>query len=409
MFIKRFSMVAISLLTTVSFVACGDDSDDIIAESTPETTEKEINYVQPFLRVAELDGNWSSVPAIADIIAEYIHVNDEAESLKFPTDWIVAGAEESGLEKSILGIPFNVAESNTTEKIKMVELCNKKYASLAMDTGSFHASALPCQVSIHSKNNKIYVDILDPNAIFSLFFYDLPEESKIALKKVAEDVKNEIVQMVQKSLEKEGKIFVAKDDGLGPKYDENDFETLHNKKPFIVFDYKGEIGHEFTLEELELISKEIINHLGHEDNPANIEGLSAGAGWISAREEPIPIPQSKVIEACSPKYAKMATGLGTQYATALPCEIAVTRKNDDNSTLQISYTNPTYMFDVLFNDALISLSAEDKKNFAEIPNMVYQDLKLIVDTSLQYLRDGGMTIQEAVPYIDSEIPSPPNH
>jgi len=430
--LNRFSIVAVSLLTSISFIACGDssssssdnnltteikevidsnisldaknDSDNNLSIVKDEITNKGYK-IQPYLRVAELDGNWSKVPDIATKIAEYIHNNDESITLKFPTNWVIAGAEGDLASEDILGLPFQVDE-NRTEKIKVVELCNKKYAKMAVETGNFHSSALPCQVSIHSENDKVYIDILDPEAIFTLFFYDLTDEQKVGLKQVALDVKKEVKDMIYASLEN-SKI-TELNQQMGPQYNETQFETLHKQRPFKVINYSNN-GKEFSIADLKTISAKIIEKLGDEANPSNVAGLSEGSSWRSARAEGIPIPNSQVVEACSPKYAKMATSLGSQYATSLPCEIAITRKNDDNKTLQISYINPTYMFNIMFGkDALNNLSDSKKVQFEKLPDTVFQDLKLIVSSAINELKNENLELTENIPEFSNSNDTPPS-
>ena len=406
--LNQFSVIAISLLTSISFTACGSSSSSSDGNTTAPEEEVnktvEIPYsVQPYLRVAELDGDWNDTNYIARTIADYINETDESTETKlenFPTNWIVAGVEagEKVEESDILGIPIVVGD--TVQKIQMVELCNKSYATLAVNTGNFHASALPCQVSVHSENGKVYIDILDPEAIFSLFFYDLNQTQKDGLKQVALDVKREITDMIYASLSYNQ--IEEKNISMGPIYSENQFADLNEKNPFKIFNYSdGE--REFSMEDLSTIAEAIIHKLGDEETPSTVEDISEGSGWRSARTEAIPIPQSKVIEACSPKYAKMATALGAEYTTSLPCEITVTRKNDDNRTLQISYLNPEYMFGVMFGeDALKDLNESEKVEFMALPTTVFTDLKLIVDSAIEELKNkGSFTLDEKVPAVDN--------
>ena len=97
----------------------------------------------------------------------------------------------------------------------------------------------------------------------------------------------------------------------------------------------------------------------------------------------------KVIEACSPKYAMMATKLGADHATALPCEIAVMQDENDPTVLKISYLNPHFMFNVLFSDALGTLTTADKLEYNNLPSVVFADLKLIVQAALDELAEEG--------------------
>lgn len=395
----KFSIVTISLLTSLSFIGCG--SSDSTDDSESETSTKEISTdktysVQPYLRVAELDGNWDSVPEVAEKIAKYIHETDESTSLNFPTNWIIAGAEtDLETEKDILNIPLQ--DGNITRNIKMIELCNKKYAIMAVETGNFHSSALPCQVSVHSENGKILVDILNPEAIFSLFFYDLSKSEKTALKTVALDVKREIKEMIYSGLESN---FTKTEIGMGSKYNESQFENLHKKSPFKVDNYTSQ-NKEFSKADLTLIANKIIEKLGNKDNPSNVQGLSDGSLWHSVREVGVPIPNSQVIEAISPKYAKMITAFGVEYATVLPFELSVTRKNGDNKTLQISYLNPEYMLKVMLGESVVT------NELIGLSKIISDDLSKIVDEAIKELKnEGTMTLSQKIPE-NTQVPTPP--
>jgi uncharacterized protein (DUF302 family) len=402
----RYSLVAISLIGIVNFSGCGSDENDdnnssngdinqtidINNSNDNDNIDHELYSVQPFLRVAELNGGWESVPDIALLIAEYIDETNETSVLgadKYPTNWVIAGAE-NGVENSILAVPYTI-EDNSTQKVKIVELCNKSYANMAMSAGTYHAPALPCEIAIHSENNKTYVDILDPNAIFSLFFTDMPEENKEGLKTVASQVKTEIVGMIEASLTNSGKEFLSKDIALGPKYNENQFSTLYEtEKPYDIFNYSGDENKTFTQVDVNLVKDEILTYLGSEEAPSTVAGLSV-SDWRSPREDSLSIPGALIIEACSPIYAKMAISTGVHHATALPCEIGITVA-DNNKTLQISYLNPNYMFKVLFADAFESMSNEEKILFSSLPITVLSDLKLIVNSAISDLNSSDLTL-----------------
>ena len=120
--------------------------------------------------------------------------------------------------------------------------------------------------------------------------------------------------------------------------------------------------------------------------------LSEGSLWRSARHEPLGLPginktdKNWVIEACSPKYAKMAMSTGMHHVTALPCEITVQRVNVDESAdgsteaLVISYLDPNFMLSALFAD----MSDKEKEALGDIPGYILSDLQIIVQYALDH-------------------------
>ena len=88
---------------------------------------------------------------------------------------------------------------------------------------------------------------------------------------------------------------------------------------------------------------------------------------------------SKVVEPCSPTYAKEAIGTTRlDHASALPCEIAF-RLINGGSDLLVSYLDPNFMFGVMFSD----MSDEEITAFGDIPAVVLDDLQKIVNYSLE--------------------------
>ena len=151
-------------------------------------------------------------------------------------------------------------------------------------------------------------------------------------------------------------------------------------------------GGVFTETESKAVAQTIINTLStHADNPGvhptviNEAGdtldsiLSAKSSWRSARLEPISIPgKNHIIEACSPKYAKMAMGTGLSHVNALPCEITV-KIIDGGNKLVVSYLDPDFMLKSMFAD----ISDEDKAKFGAIPELIMTDLQAIVKAALE--------------------------
>jgi hypothetical protein len=122
----------------------------------------------------------------------------------------------------------------------------------------------------------------------------------------------------------------------------------------------------------------------------NVDGLSANSQWRSARVDPIAIPAVFVTEACSPTYAKMATRLGAEYITALPCEITtyLDKSDNTNQTISISILSPHFMFEKMFKGAVEEavanrgLSEDDAKKYETLASTVLDDLNKIVNSAV---------------------------
>ncbi len=367
------SALAVSLLT-------GCQSDD--------NNDDSVETVSPYERVAEISGDWATdVPAIAAAIANYVDQTEENTTLGYPTNWIVGGdlnaTGESGIEAvdRMLGIPK--IYDGVTNKIKVIELCNKAYATQATGTGRFHGPALPCEVAVHSDGTKVYVDILNPEAIFTLFFADLSDEEKTSLKTVAETVKTEIKGMITAALESTAYSFNSLSTAMGPSFKTTgDLGGAAYIDPYIVYNYTDPAVTTFTNTDAKNLAIKIIEMLGDDATPSQVDGISSGSSWRSARPYPLPIPNVQIVEACSPTYAKKATALGAQYATALPCEIGVMVDEDNASVLKVSFLNPTFMFNIMFADAFSSISESDRLEYSTLPDVVFSDLRLIVQAAI---------------------------
>lgn len=390
------SFLLSSALAVSLFTGCqpADDNDN---EANTET-------VTPFERVAVIDGgDWTKVSTIAAAIAEYVDSTDESTALEYPTNWIVGGDKDKtgatiAAADRILGIPKMYDDDGdgtveTAHKLKVIELCNSAYATQATGTGRFHGPALPCEVSVHYDKDadKIYVDMLNADAIFSLFFTDLSDTEKASLKTVASTVKGEIAGMVEAALDDASITYTASDLGLGKAYSISDsMDGAAHINPYIVYSYKMSDDTAIPSGLDATIAQEIIDIMGGTDETgltshANVPGLSSGALWRSGRPAPLPVPGVKIVEACSPKYAKMATSLGAEYVTALPCEIGVFIDEDDSEgkTLKITFLNPTFMFTVMFADALEAMSGDEMLTYSTLPDIVFADLKAIVNAALE--------------------------
>lgn len=352
--------------------------------------------VTPYERVAEISGDWTTdVPAIATAIANYVDQTEENTTLGYPTNWIVggdlnaSGGSDIAAADRMLGIPK--VYDGVTNKIKVIELCNKAYASQATGTGRLHGPALPCEVSVHSDGSKVYVDILNPEAIFTLFFADLSDTEKASLKTVAETVKTEIRGMITAALDTTSYSYNTLSTAMGPSYaTTGDLGGAAYIDPYIVYNYTDPAITTFTGTDAKNVAIKIIEMLGDDATPSQVEGISSGSSWRSARPYPLPIPNVQIVEACSPTYAKKATALGAEYATALPCEIGVMVDENNASVLKVSFLNPTFMFNIMFADAFSALSESERLEYSTLPDVVFSDLRLIVQAAISDIQTNAV-------------------
>jgi len=364
----------------------------------------------------------------------YLATVNETGDPDFPGgNWILGGYEgtpatPADVAHAILGIP---TPTPIGQKVNVLDLCNKTYASMALgvkpiiggDTpldptddkfvvnGYSHTTTLPCEVAIHYDENNIYVDMLDPSAIFKLFFSDVifSDEMKddkfaAAIQAMPPQVKKELKAIIYTALTAFDADLVQMDERMGPAYESigDIIKTVHKspqQSPYKHVAYTKMGGGTFTTGDATNVAETIINtmsiHAGitsdgripgeHVDELESI--LSDKSSWRSARHSPLGLPgkpgKNLVIEACSPKYAKLALSTGVHHATALPCEIAVQIIDNDGDgtteTLVVSYLDAHFMFGALFSD----MSKEEMEDFADVPTAVMDDLEAIVEFSLE--------------------------
>ncbi|MEN8147786.1 MAG: DUF302 domain-containing protein [Campylobacterota bacterium] len=401
---KLLGSLALSALLIGGITGCGSDDDAVVAAPT----------VTPYTRVAVISGGWADVPAVAEKIAEYVVFNDETVTLGLPTNWVIAGANggldgisgpETWEPEDLLPIPGMGAEVTGTSRV--IEFCNKAYALQAIGTGRFHGSALPCEVSVHSDGTNIYVDMLDAEAIFNIFFTDAADnftpEENAAFAVMAADVKSELRQMIKGGLEDTATPAVPYTEStleMGPEFTQSQIENdIAFRSPYIVYKYSGTgtalDGSFVKGVDDKALAEVIIDVLGTDvataDQSQGLGGLSALSAWRSGRPEPIAIPNVQVVEACSPKYAKKATALGNEYITALPCEftVYVDETDDTNNTIAISFLNPNFMFGTMFQGAVENaymngdLNKTQVVEYSTLADVVFGDLRMIVDSAVQ--------------------------
>jgi len=400
------------------------------------------NIMTPFARIAHVqvvkdeygnldrEATYIKAKEVATAIAEYVAgVNDTVavgDDDPFPADWIVGGMEGgTTIEEAIIRIPSPelIDPENPDlgiKKANVMDLCNGYYAGQALGVkpivgtgkkvvnGYSHATALPCELATWNDDENIYIDMLDPNAIFSIFFTDVLVSEDMQDPKFAEAitalpvaVKREIKTIVYRALDVAEIKYNTHDKAMGPKYKTVDdiFDVVAaspNQSPYMHVAYTKSSGEAFDSGETSAVAQAIIEAMsihgedGAGTHPWDVDSiLSEGSSWRSARHLPLGLPgkpeKNWVIEACSPKYAKMAMGTGMHHATALPCEIAVQRVNLDKSiddsteALVISYLDPFFMFGALFSD----MTDDEKAALGDVPGYIIDDLQFIVKHALE--------------------------
>lgn len=415
--------------------------------------------VTPFNRIAKLPvvkdaygqvdhvATYAKVKAAALALARYVALYKDVtvlgDNVIKGEDWVLGGTSlacrktqtctDLEISKAIIEIPSpepinpndptylssGVVTAANTKKASVLDFCNEHYAKQALgvspivDTrkvvnGYSHTPALPCEVSIWNDSDHIYVDMLDPNAIFSLFFTDVLFSADMADPLFAEaisdlppQVKSEIRAVVLHAMNEFDAGTRVADKALGPKYKSMDevvnvVATSPYQSPYKHVGYTRQDGYAFTAADSTAVTQAIINTMSihgtatEGQHPTAIDGttldgiLSAGSSWRSARAAPLTLPgNNHVIEACSPKYAKMAMSAGLDHVTALPCQITVQIIDQDGNgsteTLVVTYLDPHFMLNALFAD----VPEEMKLAFAPIPGAIMTDLQNIVRAALE--------------------------
>jgi uncharacterized protein (DUF302 family) len=415
--------------------------------------------ITPYNRVARLpvvygaDGEidhvatYAKVKAAAAALANYVALNNDSAVLGTSVikgdDWVLGGTSltcrktqtctADEISKAIIEIPSpqpidpneatylatGVVTAANTKKASVLDFCNEVYAKQALGVspivddkkvvnGYSHTPALPCEVSIWNDDEHIYVDMLDPNAIFSLFFTDVLFSADMAdpafaqaISDLPPQVKSEIRAVVLHAMNAFDAKTKVVDKQLGPKYKSMDevvevVATSPYQSPYLHVGYTKTDGTAFTSTDSTNVTQAIINTLTVTDTPTAgihetvIDGvtldsiLSSGSSWRSAKATPMTLPgNNHVIEACSPKYAKLAMGTGLHHVTALPCEITVQIIDQDGNgsteTLVVSYLDPHFMLNALFAD----ITEEEKIAFEPIPGYIMDDLQKVVRAALE--------------------------
>ena len=438
------SGVVLAMSVAATSAVAGNKKGEEFNEFTPVSRIAQIPVVRDEKGHVDYKASYAWARAASVAVATYVARMREYDSVGPEIegkDWKLGGTSEDcisdsstctnlEIDEAVLKIPspdpidpndpagFNedgtVTKANT-KKANVLDFCNKKYASLAMGVapiiddkyvvnGYSHAPALPCEVSIWLDDNKINVDMLNPEAIFTLFFSDVLFSEEMQDKDFADElnamtvkVNNEIRATIYAALTYHGYDHTVVDKEVGPVYGSmkdiiNVVASSTYQSPYKHMSYTRGGGGTFTAKESKAVAQTIINTLStHEDSPGvhptiinEITGetldsiLSPNSSWRSARIAPISIPgKNHIIEACSPKYAKMAMSTGLSHVNALPCEITV-NTIDGGNKLVVSYLDPDFMLKSLFAD----ISNKDKKEFGDIPGIIMTDLQNVVKAAL---------------------------
>ena len=477
---------AIAAAFTVAFGITGCSSDDETAAAT----------FTPFERIATLDvvtdqagavdyaATYAKAENVAKVIHDYIRYTDETtftheDGSNYPANWIIAGQDDASFPvTSGAGmiripspdkiIPTDPASPSNTYKINVMDICNGYYAAKALGksdivpgqkvaNGFIHAPALPCEVTVYNDGDNIYVDMLNPDAIFTLFFSDtvfgaqmddadfageisqLPGKVKTELKAIVYAALDGAAVMPAKDLNMvmlppDYYAYTALSEKLGPTYTQNEIldtvDASPYNSPYLHFSYMKGDASEFTAAEVKGVASSIIQTMSiHGEQTTDLRAagehvlaleslLSPGSSWRSARGFPLGLPgvgmdagsnpyKNFVIEACSPKYAKLAMGTGRHHAGALPCEISVTAIESEAgsgvyNTLVISFLEPGFMFTAMFKDAFATMTEAELLEYEALPPAVLQDLKTIVNHSIANdlnvtVSSGGRLIYDMMP------------
>jgi len=425
-------------------------------------TKKAFKHFTPFTRVVQMpivrgdrgkidyEATYAKAQAaalhLADFVARYEDSVVLGEDIILGHDWVLGGTSggcrktqtctDEEIAHAILGIPSPekinpdkgayLDDDETIKNVKkasVLDFCNEHYAKQALGVapiigdkkvvnGYSHTPALPCEVSIWNDDKHIYVDMLDPNAIFTLFFTDVHFSAEMddpafadAISALPPQVKSEIMAIVQHAMAEFDPKMTPRRKALGPVYKSMEqviqaVDASPEDSPYkhVGYTRADVVGGVFDSDDAFAVTQAIINTMSIHGNPDQgthptvIDGdgntldsiLSPNSSWRSARPTPLPLPgKNYVIEACSPKFAKMAMGTGLHHVTALPCEITVQVIDADpnvvgKETLVVSYLDPHFMLGALFAD----ISEEEKQTFAAIPGTIMDDLQNVVAAAL---------------------------
>lgn len=322
--------------------------------------------VAPFSVAARLPN--TDVDSVTEALAAYINgVDDTTRGL--PADWIVAGAADLGADEQAAEAALDLPDGST-----IVEVCNHEYASQAMSFGGHHGVALPCEIAVVQRGAAVEVVLLNPEAIFGVFFGDIPSEAAQGMSGLAATVRAELEGLVREAvLDLDGE-YPRTD--VGPLWGAGELAQFSSRPYSIDLGVPIPAAYESDPEAFRaLYISELLatlTHAGMDAVGSQVEGLSVG-DWRSARTGALGLPGNvSVVEMCSPTYAAAALSTGKHHAPALPCQAAIFV---EGNRLHVDLLDPMFIFPVFFSDA----PAEMMASMGEMASAVQGDLTLIFE------------------------------
>lgn len=356
--------IFLATMIAMATVASGCSTE---TEETPDNN----TTISPFSITARVDG--ATVDEVAGALATYIHTVDDTTN-GYPSDWTVVGGNELEEGESPL-----VAAVGLPNGCKVVEVCNHEYAGMAMSFGAHHGVALPCEISIAQVEDHVEVVLLNPEAIFGVFFGDVPPEAMSQMGGLAATVRAELEDLVEDSLAEFDAEFPGTD--VGPSWTQEELMAtaistysipmdIEIPDEYLASDEDRQAFHQLFVAQL----LQTLTHTDMESYGSEVAGLSV-EDWRSARTHAINLPgQVSVVEVCSPTYAAAAMSTGSHHGPALPCEIAIWVEDD---TLRVHVLDPMFIFPTFFSDAPEEMMSE----MGGLATAVQNDLQLIVSAA----------------------------
>ena len=347
-------------------------------ETSPETDPGvdeppvEVTQITPFSVVATVQG--ATVDEVAGALADFIHeVDDTTRGL--PADWIVAGGDTLDDDEPALEATLHLPGGG-----RIVEVCNAEYAGQAIGLGAQRGVALPCEFSVTQEADGVQVVMLNPEAIFGVFFTDIPAEYAEQMGGLAATVRGELEELVvdgladleaEHPMEDVGPVWSPEDMAAFPAEYSIEMDVDIPDQWLVDEASRDDFQGLFVDALLETLTYEGMAQVG-----SQVDGLSV-TDWRSARPYSLRLPGGvEVVEKCSPTYASAALSTGTWHAPALPCETAIWV---DGDVLRVHLLDPNFIFPVFFSDAPAEMMGE----MGGMAAAVAQDIQLITAAAIE--------------------------
>ncbi len=322
----------------------------------------------PFSVSARVHG--ATVLAVTDALARHLEEVDDT-GRGWEGDWRVAGATSLAEGEPALAAALKLPTGD-----RILEVCNHHYAQQAMAFGGAHGVALPCEVGVVQDGADVQVVLLNPEAIFALFFSDVPAEHAEGMAGLAARVRTELDGLVAAALE--GLPVQTPRTAVGPSYAPDEVAALAAKPKSIAMDLPVPEASRGSADARKAFQARFVDRLlttlTHErmtEVGSKVAGLSVG-DWRAARPHALRLPgEVDVVELCSPTYARAAMSTGGHHAPALPCQASVWL---DGDTLRVHLLDPNYIFPVFFSDA----PADQMEAMRGMASAVRSDIQALV-------------------------------